>query len=285
MELLLRLNNNGLSMSYSNPEVPHTVNVSRENDVSTFIYLTAGIGIIIAAIFLLIHLCFKLLVPYIPFRYETFLVQDNIADYLKMDEKHSVAQVHIQRLADDLARHMAVPQDFSIHIHLSDSAEKNAFATLGGNIIVTQGLIDMISSENVLAMVVGHEIGHIKNRDPLISAGSSILFNLAVLGVTGGNYGVIQYGSGHLIQSSFSRQQESLADELALQAVKKQYGHTQGSEEFFQNLLQDDQGLEFLNSHPNTQKRLQAIIATQNPQQVEKITPLAPEIRAIQNKK
>lgn len=272
-------------MSYSNPEVPHTVNVSRENDVSTFIYLTAGIGIIIAAIFLLIHLCFKLLVPYIPFRYETFLVQDNIADYLKMDEKHSVAQVHIQRLADDLARHMAVPQDFSIHIHLSDSAEKNAFATLGGNIIVTQGLIDMISSENVLAMVVGHEIGHIKNRDPLISAGSSILFNLAVLGVTGGNYGVIQYGSGHLIQSSFSRQQESLADELALQAVKKQYGHTQGSEEFFQNLLQDDQGLEFLNSHPNTQKRLQAIIATQNPQQVEKITPLAPEIRAIQNKK
>src|SRR5690606_7580214 len=46
-------------------------------------------------------------------------------------------------------------------INILDSEEINAFATLGGYIYLTTGIIDFVESEDELAFIIGHEISHI----------------------------------------------------------------------------------------------------------------------------
>ena len=46
----------------------------------------------------------------------------------------------------------------------------NAVALPGGNIVVFAGLLKEIKSENELAMILGHELGHFAHRDHLRGA-------------------------------------------------------------------------------------------------------------------
>ncbi|MDR2135214.1 MAG: M48 family metalloprotease [Treponema sp.] len=48
------------------------------------------------------------------------------------------------------------------HVGILDSMEINAFATPGGHIFVTRGLLACADSEDTLAAVIAHEIGHIQ---------------------------------------------------------------------------------------------------------------------------
>jgi predicted Zn-dependent protease len=50
------------------------------------------------------------------------------------------------------------------HVMILDSTEINAFATSGGHIFVTKGLVDSVDSEDALAAVLAHEIAHIQLR-------------------------------------------------------------------------------------------------------------------------
>jgi len=48
------------------------------------------------------------------------------------------------------------------HVAILDSNEINAFATSGGHIFVTRGLINIAKSEDALAGVIAHEVAHIQ---------------------------------------------------------------------------------------------------------------------------
>jgi predicted Zn-dependent protease len=50
------------------------------------------------------------------------------------------------------------------HVEILDSAEINAFATPGGHIFISTGLIACADSEDALAAVIAHEIAHIQLR-------------------------------------------------------------------------------------------------------------------------
>jgi len=50
------------------------------------------------------------------------------------------------------------------HVMIIDSGEFNAFATSGGHIFVTRGLVDALNSEDAFAAVIAHEIAHIQLR-------------------------------------------------------------------------------------------------------------------------
>ncbi|GHV95760.1 hypothetical protein AGMMS50293_20800 [Spirochaetia bacterium] len=50
------------------------------------------------------------------------------------------------------------------HVALLDSDEINAFATPGGHIFITRGLVTTTASEDALAAVIAHEIAHIQMR-------------------------------------------------------------------------------------------------------------------------
>jgi predicted Zn-dependent protease len=50
------------------------------------------------------------------------------------------------------------------HVEILDSNEINAFATPGGHIFLTRGLVECADSEDALAAVIAHEVAHIQLR-------------------------------------------------------------------------------------------------------------------------
>lgn len=96
---------------------------------------------------------------------------DKIA--LKMSGAREVTAAEAPQLhgmVGELARRAAVPMP---RVYLIDSEAPNAFATgrdpAHGAVAVTSGIMRMLDRDE-LAGVIAHELGHIKNRDTLISA-------------------------------------------------------------------------------------------------------------------
>jgi predicted Zn-dependent protease len=71
---------------------------------------------------------------------------------------------YLQSVCDKLAPH--VPQKMPFHTHLdADPAFKSAIALPGGQVVVGTGILALVDSEDALAVVIGHEMGHIENGD------------------------------------------------------------------------------------------------------------------------
>jgi len=66
---------------------------------------------------------------------------------------------------------------------LLDSDQVNAFATPGGYIYITRGLLAYLNSEAELAAVLGHEIGHVTARHSVRQQTQSTLAGIAGIGV------------------------------------------------------------------------------------------------------
>ena len=72
------------------------------------------------------------------------------------------------RLGQSLAQFSERPETFGgYHFLALDSAEINAFAAPGGLILVTRGLLDCCQTEDELAAVLAHEIGHVEKQHGL----------------------------------------------------------------------------------------------------------------------
>jgi predicted Zn-dependent protease len=121
------------------------------------------------------------------------------------------------------------------HVMILDSTEINAFATSGGHIFLTRGLIDCTNSEDTLASVIAHEVAHIqlqhsvkaiKNSritQALLVTGSSAV-DVAARGTTIGELTDI-FGESvgeivsTLVNNGYSQSQEFDADNLALELL------------------------------------------------------------------
>lgn len=268
--------------SYENPPVPHEVNVAKTSAVGESVRLALALAACCVITAIVIFIGFRLFASHIPFRYEQALAAP-IAERFDTS-KPSPTREYLQTLAESLAAHMDLPADMRLTVHTSETKIPNAFATLGGHIVVTQGLLDSVDSENALAMVLAHEIAHIRHRDPIVSAGSGIVLALLASAVFGGS-DFASFGNSPtmLTQLHFSRAQEKTADKAALDALQAQYGHTAGAERFFQKILeiQNRSGTspEFLSTHPDTRDRLKRIEARALPDQETTLTPLPDFLR------
>jgi beta-barrel assembly-enhancing protease len=67
------------------------------------------------------------------------------------------------------------------HFAILDTEEINAFASPGGIIFLTKGIIDSIENEDELAAVLAHEVAHINNRDGISTIESSRKSSLGML--------------------------------------------------------------------------------------------------------
>ncbi|NCF16391.1 MAG: M48 family metalloprotease, partial [Gammaproteobacteria bacterium] len=136
----------------------------------------------------------------------------------------------------------------------------NAMALPGGLIIVTQGLLDQVESENELAFVLGHELGHFKNRDHLRALGRGIVLSLFFSVATGNDVSNLSIKVTDLALRGFSREQESEADEFGLALVYTHYGHVDEASRLFERWDEDDRSLfdvvSYLSTHPATADRI-----------------------------
>ncbi len=195
----------------------------------------------------------------IPFSYEVKLVSH--IDALNVEE--SAQQQKLQLLADKLAAEMDLPEDMKITVHYSDADTVNAFATMGGHVFFFKGLIEKLPSENALAMVMAHEIAHVKHRHPVVAMGKGLtMATLAsfITGASGSSAGELLIGESMTLGLlKFSRDQESQSDLTALDALHSVYGNVQGAKElfdFFSGLsASTDKQSEIFLSHPLSENR------------------------------
>jgi predicted Zn-dependent protease len=104
------------------------------------------------------------------------------------------------------------------HTAILDSAEINAFATSGGHIFLTRGIIECAESEDALAAIIAHEIAHIKLQHNIKAIKASryteaITSVLELTTIFDGSVGDIVTA---MLNDGYSREQEFEADTLAL---------------------------------------------------------------------
>ena len=133
--------------------------------------------------------------------------------------------------------------DFTFRV--LDSPVLNAFALPGGYVYVTRGLVAHMDNEAQLAVVLGHEIGHVAARHASQRALSGQLTQLGVIGgavlgevLAGAGGAVLQAGSaaGQLLMLSYSRGAETESDQLGVEyAARAGYKAGEGAG-FFETL-------------------------------------------------
>lgn len=252
-------------MKYSNPKIPEGINARRKHPLREFVVLTAGILTLLVVVVFAFGWLAQWAAPYVPFSYEKKLSQP-FFDEARLDASNQRIQDWLQGLADQLAVQEALPAGMKIIIHYNDDDTVNAFATLGGHIMIHRGLLEGLNSENAVAMVLAHEIAHVKHRDPIIAAGrgvSIILALTALSGTVGDELANKVLGNAAIITStSFSREQERSADKEGLAALFHTYGHVNGATALFESLQHHEPALrqpEFTQTHPGTEGRIDAI--------------------------
>lgn len=252
-------------MQYENPEIPEGINVSREHHLKEFALLTGGAVAVVLAVALLLGWAAELFAARVPFSYECEIAGEFAPQAMTEDPASAVVETELQTLADTLAAHMRLPAEMRIRVHYVDDADTvNAFATLGGHIVVFRGLLARMPSENALAMVLAHEIAHVLHRDPIVALGRGMAVGVAlaaIAGVSGDNLTDRVFGTaGTLTALSFSRDQERTADAAAIAAIAARYGHVADAAAVFESLADVDDGQtlrppEFLSSHPGLNTR------------------------------
>jgi len=158
-----------------------------------------------------------------------------------------------------------------------DRPEPNAFALPGGHVYVTRGLLALVNSEDELAGVIGHEIGHVTARHSSKRIGAAIatapvtiatgLAGFAV-GIVSPLLGSLVSGTGEaitggLVLAPYSREQEHEADELGQELAAKAGYAPDGIARFLHTLDRDlalrpggKEEFHFLDDHPLTPDRV-----------------------------
>jgi predicted Zn-dependent protease len=257
-------------MKIRNVKIPEGINVSRHRPVADLFVLTAGAIGLFLALGLAAFLIGTYAGRYMPMSWENTLA----AAVFEGEETEEAAardreiEAALQALANRLAANMNLPDDLRITVHYLDEPDINAFATLGGHVLVLRGLIERVPNENALAMVMAHEIAHAANRDVAANMGGALLLQLVMGTVTGMSPETVDglvWGPNALLLRQFSRDAESRADRDGMAAVSATYGHVEGADAFFRILLEEigetlpDEGPEFLNTHPLTAGRIEAL--------------------------
>ncbi len=181
---------------------------------------------------------------------------------------------YVNLLGQTLALASDTPELFAgYHFLVLDSDDINAFATPGGHVFVTRGLIRCSRTEDELAAVLAHEIGHIQRRHGISAIQKARMAEaLAVLA----REGVKTYGDEELIKLSnsfgdvisditttlinngYSRAYEYQADAVAV-TILRRAGYQPGA---LVNMLQvmgrqiKPGGSDFAKTHPSPQARI-----------------------------
>jgi predicted Zn-dependent protease len=226
------------------------------------LWLGGGLIALTFALVALVSLAADGLARLVPFSYEQSIAARFAHDMVSDDPD---IEAYLQRLADRLADGMALPDGMEVRVHYVEDEQVNAYATLGGHIVILSGLMQVTPDENALAMVLAHEIAHVKHRDPIVALGRGVLIGI-VLAATidaGGNEvaGRVLGDTGLMTVLHFNRRQESEADREALAAVARYYGHVGGATRIFEHFLDEEnnEGIgmpELFATHPASTRRI-----------------------------
>ncbi len=148
----------------------------------------------------------------------------------------------------------------------------NAFATMGGFVYVTTGLMRAADNEAELASVLGHEIGHIVNRDAVQQMRQAAIAQ-GVTGALGLNRDrLVNIGTQIALQLPASRSAEYAADQIGFHTLGRAGYNQAAMVTFMQKLVRQGSPPEFLSTHPDAGNRVNALRQMNNEAAVPEAT-------------
>src|SRR5699024_9479792 len=160
---------------------------------------------------------------------------ESLQQYIKRIGKKVLSKSHLRR-EDTPAKY----KNTEFHFRVLNSEVPNAFALPGGYIYVTRGLLAHLENEAQLAVVLGHEIGHVAARHSSQRAFEQQVGQIAllggavagqeILGVPGGE--ILSMGSqaAQLLFLSYGREDERESDQLGVEyASMEHYNAAEGA--------------------------------------------------------
>jgi predicted Zn-dependent protease len=156
--------------------------------------------------------------------------------------------------------------DLLYHFKAIEDDEVNAFALPGGYVYVTSGLLEKVSdNDDELAAVLAHEVGHVVAKHSVKRIQAAMGYNLLSLLIVGATRDAkaqrmadIAFGQ---ILLGYSRQDELLADRLAITYAERAGYNPEGMVTFLQKLktMQKNRPLRrffYLSTHPYISERI-----------------------------
>lgn len=247
-------------MKFTPKQLEDNVNVSKTHPMMELFWLVGGLILLVGVTFVLLGISADWAASKTPVKIENWL--GNLAIKEFPAEESPALKSRLDLL---LAQ---VPKDSPLHeydfnIYLSESDEVNAIALPGGRIVVFNGLLKQVESENELAMVLAHELGHFAHRDHLRGLGRGLGLAVATALLLGQDNSASSLISKAVLtfQVKYSQSQESAADRFGVDLLTARYGHAGGAITFFARLA-EDAGSKIpyvLASHPHPESRIEAL--------------------------
>jgi len=247
-------------MGYTPKQLDGNVNVSKTHPLIELSWLIGSLVILVALFFIFLVASADWAVSKTPISVETWIGQLALDQFLADENK--ALEERLQSLLTRLSKDSPLHQ-YNFHVFLDDSDIVNAVALPGGNIIVYKGLLDQVESENELAMILAHELGHFAHRDHLRGLGHGLGITLVTTLIFGQESAASDLAAKTLLtfQTKYSREQESAADQFGVDLLTSYYGHAGGATDFFARLKKEASGKlpYLLASHPHPQDRIDAL--------------------------
>ncbi|AOR63614.1 M48 family metallopeptidase [Pectobacterium wasabiae] len=147
----------------------------------------------------------------------------------------------------------------------------NAFMLADGTLIISDDLVTLAKSDNELAAVMLHEMGHHAYRHPMRMVVRSSLVSLTFMWMTGDVSGVgdiVLQSAAFINEMQFSRDMEREADAWAIAKMQQQGRSLQSMQAMYQALINHDRSEDdvesldlpdWLSTHPDMDERLRTI--------------------------
>lgn len=162
-------------------------------------------------------------------------------------------------------RNIQNPYQFDFHV-LRDNQTINAFALPGGQVFITAGLLGQLKSEDQLAGVLGHEIGHVVHRHSAEQMAKTDFYQGLAGAATAasGDYGTAQIANyvAQVKLMKFGRDDELESDEFGVHYMINAGYNPYAMVEVMEILAKAGGGMErdeFMSSHPSPANRVEKI--------------------------
>ncbi len=239
----------------------NNVNVPSHDHFREFIRLSLWLLGIIFALYFVLGYAAEKIAERLPPKFEAAIAAGITSSFDNSDFPRT--NTYLQKVLDSLVSSAEGLPPFTYKVTVHDQATVNAVALPAGNIVIFKGLLSELKTENEVAIILAHELGHYAHRDHLRGLGRGLVLMsiMTALGLSGDLPGFIA-PSVQTFDLKHSRDRESAADRYAMDLFVRAYGHSGGTIDVFKVLARQEHGIktpDIVSTHPDTLWRIQSL--------------------------